>query len=154
MPLNPIVLEKGILQLLREPSKTTKEAAGKLARAYFDYVSSATAGGTPAAFTGLERSAMEANLASSFHPNGSPSEAAGSLSRAVGAFWMSPPVVFGLGPVVSWAGATTLTATLVSSLSSPKTPAGVAAKKIASALDSATRLVMVGTPPSGPLPVV
>lgn len=155
MPLVPIILEKGILDLMTNQPKSVQEAARKLADIYAKYAQFAVVAGTPAAFTGLEARQMERRLASGFRnpKSGNPSRGGGGIIGGIQAFWLAPPVAFGYGPASLFTGAPVLGSCLSASFRNPRVPAGLAAKKLANCLDKATRLVFaVGA--LGPQPVV
>lgn len=153
MPLNRIILQNGFLDIIRNPPKSPREAANKMAKIYADYARSATAiGAGPAVLTGTEMMRMANVLASGFNPRGGAAAASQSMIGGITTFWLTPPVVFGVGVVVSWAGSSVLGSCLGSSFTNPKVPSGVAAAKLANCFDVATRLVFVQPP--GPVPPV
>ena len=147
MPLNKIVLEKGFLDIIRNPPDNPIAAARKMAQVYADYA--ALAVGTvagPAVFTGAEKATMAAVLAGGFGPNGTPSKAGGGLLNSIKAFWLTPPVVFPPGAASAFTGGPALGSCLNANFRNPRISAGLAAKKLANCFDLATRLVLITLP--------
>lgn len=153
MPLIPIVLEKGLLDMMIDKPTSPQEAARRMADVYARYARFAVAGG-PASFTGLEARQMERRLVGGFRnpESGNPSRGGGGIIGGIQAFWLTPPVVFGAFTASFFAGAPVLGSCLGSSFRNPRIPVGLAAKKLANCLDKATRTVFaVGVGP--PVPV-
>jgi len=151
MPFILPALEQGFLDIIKNPPKSAKASAQRIAKAYADYARPATGAGAPAAFTGAEISAMANAMAGSFQEKGAPPLASNGIVSGVQAFWLAPPVVFGPSPTVLWAGAPVLLGCLAS-LANPKISENAAAKRLARCFDTATKLVFVQPP--GPVPPV
>lgn len=155
MPLVPSILVQSVKDLITNKAEDPSDSSIKFAKAYFDYAKKATSFGTSAIFTGLEQRQMANALIVAFsNPKaGSPSKAANGIVKGLTAFWLTPPVVFGYGPVTSFLGSGVLLNCLISSFTNPKISEGLAAKKLANCLDAATRTVFT-TGVSGPQPLV
>ncbi len=155
MPLMPLVLEKGLLDMMREKPESPQAAARRMSQVYADYAKFALSFGTPASFTGVEAKQMERRLVGGFQnpKSGNPSRGGGGIIGGIQAFWLVPPVAFGYGPASIFSGAPVLGSCLSASFTNPRIPDGLAAKKLANCLDKATRLVFtVGA--FGPQPLV
>jgi len=155
VPLLPIILERGILNILRTKPASPAEAARMLSESYADYARNALSFGTPASFTGQEARQMARVMAKGFQnpETGTPSRGGGGIIGGITAFWLQPPVAFGYGPASLFAGAPALGSCMQASFPNPRVPEGLAAKKLANCLDKSTRLVFtVGI--SGPQPLV
>lgn len=152
MPFILPVLTQGFLRVIQNPPPSPKETARILADAYAEFVRPAIAvGAGPATFTGTEAARMAQSMSSGFNPNGNSAAASNGIVGAVTSFWTAPPVVFGAGAVVAFAGGPVLLSCLAT-LSDPTIEAPAAARKLANCFDKATRLVLVQPP--GPVPPV
>jgi hypothetical protein len=152
MPLVPVILEKGFLDIINNPPANPREAADKMSQVYGDYAKAAASVFGPAAFTGAEQKAMASVLAGGFNPNGAAPAASGGIVGGITAFWLSPPVVFGAGVATVVPGP--VLSGCLSVLGNTKIPAGQAAKILANCFDTLTRatIVISGAPPfAGPI---
>lgn len=154
MPLQKQILESRILNIFNSYPSTTRDAANKIAKAYASYCAGAQAAGSPVILTGAEETAMAAVLYPGFISKGNLALFTQSMVQGVFSFWLAPPVPFAGGAVtVAWTGAPALQVCL-RSLVNPKISIGAAARRIATCLDTATRLVFVQPPtPTPPVPV-
>lgn len=167
MALDVSKLSDGVEKALQTPIFTSPAASGNAidrkikewAEAYDDYCEVAMAGPTLPLFTSVERGNFERILRPAFK---APSPTAAvfclALANAVETYWLAPPVNFlplppapQTGVVITFPGKPALISELNVALNAPQ-PASVAARVISSALDRATRqvIVLVTTPP--PLP--
>lgn len=154
MALQPAVLRAELTRIFSVSSGSPAEAAAKLAAAYGRYAQTATAGVVPWVPTGLEERRLRGVLVVSLGPTGSAPVVARAWAQGVTAFWFAPPVVFGVGAVTAVPGAALLLPTLTALFLSPRNSVVSAAASLASALDAATRTVLVTLPPAGPVPLV
>lgn len=153
MALLPPLLQSRLLELDLTKPPDAQDAARRLAQAYFDYASTAQAGGFPGIFTADRKQRMESTLVGALRAS-APFPATFVLAwvAAYTAFWMAPPVVFGPGLVTAPAGAGLLSGQLLAALVTPQ-PSALAALRIATALDLATRATLVTLPPGNTFPL-
>ena len=154
MPLLPNVLQKGLLEISRSHPKSASDAAAKMAKAYADYARGALAAGVPATFTGTEEKRLRVALESAFAGgNGTPATGAQGWAAGLTSFWLSPPVIFGPGAVVSAIPPFSISVVgALSAIAAPSKAVEPPVAQVAQGLDIATRSVMVFIPP-GPNPV-
>ena len=142
--------------------QTPVDAAKKMASIYDQYAQLAMAGPSLPAFTGLEKGRLESLLLAALAVPlvGAPPLIAAAWANGMLAYWNTPPVPF-VGPAV--AGAVTLAVGCLSAIapltvvfSNPFNTPESAAVQIASALDIATRTVIVtiAPPPGTIVPLV
>lgn len=152
MPFNLPALTQGFLRVINNPPPSPTDTARIIANAYAEFVRPALGVGAPGAFTGTEAARMATIMASGFSPNGNPAAASNAIVNSVTAFWLTPPVIFGPNPVVSFGGGPVLL-TCLKTLSNPQVKGPDAARKLANCFDKATRLVLVQPPVGPPVPI-
>jgi hypothetical protein len=149
------VLAGRLTSIFSQPGDNAAVKASEWASAYQTYALPAMAGVLLPAFLGIEQDAFLATIAPIFNnPNGTVAQFANALANAVEAFWLLPPVLFAgpavAGAVTSFPGKGALVAQLTGILSNQYQDAGTPARQIATALDTATRTVIVTfAPPPG-----
>jgi len=144
MALDLTVLEKGVLRLLQKKPSTPLEWGSRLGKLYEQYAKGGRAAGAPPSFTGKEKDVMAGVLAAAFESKvpvpGLP------FGPALLAFWMTPPVSFGVGVTLLVPGAVAVVAVVTAI--PPGLPDHVCARLLATALDVATRTVLVQVGPN------
>jgi len=136
MALDLTVLEKGVLRLLQKKPSTPLEWGSRLGKLYEQYAKGGRAAGAPPSFTGKEKDVMAGVLAAAFE----------SKVPVPLAFWMTPPVSFGVGVTLLVPGAVAVVAVVTAI--PPGLPDHVCARLLATALDVATRTVLVQVGPN------
>lgn len=154
MPLLPTVLCQDLARALSTSAPSHGAAAAKLAAAYARYAAGATAGAFPWVPTGQEEARLRRALAAALGPSGAPPIVGAAWVLGLTQFWLLPPVPFAPGLVTAMPGAVALAPAITTALLNPRNTSGAAAASLASALDAATRTVLVTIPPSGPVPLV
>jgi len=149
-------LTGGLIGAMNQPSDQGAVKAQQWAMAYNTYALTATAGVMLPVFVGIEVQALAAQLASVMtNPNGTAAQFANAFATGIEAFWLLPPVPFAAvpipaGAVTSFPGKPVLIADLISIFSSTTDQTAKVAIDIATALDTATRTVIVTfAPPPG-----
>jgi hypothetical protein len=157
MALFPGSMVEGFTQLFTSGlPQTSQDSAQKMASIYHQYAQTATAGPALPLFTGLETDALQALLTAALAvPQvGAPSVIAAAWGSGLVSYWNTPPVLFAgvsvAGSVTVAAGCLSaipvLTTLYLNAFNTPET----AAAQMASALDIATRTVLVTlAPPPG-----
>lgn len=149
------VLAGRLTSILGNPSDNASLKASEWASAYHTYGLTAMAGVLLPIFTGSEMGSFLGRISPVFNnPNSTSVQFANALAGAVESFWFLPPVPFSAGPVAGlvtgFPGKAGLVAQLVSILSNQYEQAAQPAQDIATALDVATRTVIVTfAPPPG-----
>lgn len=160
MPLNKATLKKDIADVFKSQPDSGAIAAQKIAMAYDTYCKNAMAAPGMPIFTGTEAKRFEAPIAAALSAMAGPPGVAAAFTAGFMAYWMSPPVPFVGGPaagVVSAApGGAAITGILSGALANIKNTEDLIADIIATALDTATKTVLVTyatpPPPAGPPP--
>lgn len=155
MPLISATLSSSLTTILGAPSVSGAEKAQQIGSAYQAYALTATAGVLLPIFIGIEGRAMASRLTpvlSSTHPTAH--SFANALASGVEAFWLLPPVPFtggvAAGLVTAFVGKSALAAAVTGIMARPTPRHEPVAIQLASALDAATRTVMVTfAPPPG-----
>jgi hypothetical protein len=160
MALVQPALAASLTQVLGTPGQSAPQKAQEWAGAYNLYAMPAQAATLLPVFVGVEQAAFMARLLPVFtNYNSTIYQFANALAGAVETFWLLPPVPFAgpgqTGAVSLFPGKPVLVASLVSILSSQYPRHEPVAQSIASALDVATRTVVVAFgPPPGTAPLV
>lgn len=155
MALVQAALAGRLIGIFSQPGDNAAAKAAEWASAYNSYALPAMAGVLLPTFLGIEQAAFLANILPVFNnPNSTSAQFANALASAVEAFWLLPPVLFAgpavAGAVTSFPGKAPLVAQLIGILSNQYQQAAQPAQQIASALDVATRTVIVTfAPPPG-----
>lgn len=155
MALLQSVLAGRLTQIFSQPGDNAAAKASEVASAYQTYALSAMAGVLLPVFTGTEMSMFLSKILPAFNnSNGTSVQFANALASAVETFWFLPPVPFALlpvsGAVTSFPGKAVLVSQLIGILSNQYKQAVQPAQDIATALDTATRTVIVTfAPPPG-----
>lgn len=155
MALLPATMQQAFDRLFRiERPRFAGLAAQRLAAIYADYAQAATAGVYGlVVLTGTERPRLESALRAALAlPQGSALSLALAWTGGLSVFWAGAAFVGG-GAATVVAGAPLLTGALAGLFSNPLNTESVSAAGLATALDVATRTLVVGGP-SGPQPVV
>ena len=155
MALLQPVLAGRLTSILSQPGDNAAAKAAEWASAYQTYAAPAMAGVLLPIFTGSEMPLFLGQISPVFNnPNGTAVQFANALASAVETFWFLPPVPFAggafAGAVSGFPGKPALVAQLVAVLSNQYDNAAQPAQDIATALDVATRTVIVsfGPPPA------
>jgi len=148
------VLTSQLVVAMQNPSDQGAAKAQEWARAYNTYALTAQAGALLPTFVGIEAQALAGQLAGVMtNPNGTAVQFANAFANGIEAFWLLPPVPFagaGVGAVSLFPGKGALVGQLTSVFSSFTDQTAAKAAEIASALDVATRTVIVAfAPPPG-----
>lgn len=154
MALIQPVLVGRLTQVLSQPGDNAAAKAQEWGAAYQTYAAPAQAGALLPVFTGSEQPLFVAQILPVFsNPQSTSVQFANALASAVESFWFLPPVPFagaGVGAVTGFLGKGILIAQLVQVLGNQYQQAAQPAQQIASALDVATRTVIVTfAPPPG-----
>ena len=155
IPLIQPVLAGALTRVLGSPSDQAARKAQEWAQAYRDYAITAMAGILLPIFTGLEQAAMVSMLLPVMtNFNTTTPQFARALAGGVESFWLLPPVLFSGGVLAGAAalfpGKEPLAAMLTVIMSRPQDRYEGVAQQIATALDTATRTVVVNfAPPPG-----
>lgn len=155
MPLILPVLSGGLTRVLSQPGDNAAAKASEFASAYQSYAAPAMAGVLLPIFTGSEQPLFMNQLVPVFNNSQSTAvQFANAIASAVESYWFLPPVPFAGGPAVGavtgFAGKAGLIAQLIGILSNQYDNAAQPAADIASALDTATKTVIVTfAPPPG-----
>lgn len=161
MPVVMANLASGLANVFRSQPSSGAEAAQKITAEYDLYCKPAMAAPGLPIFTGAGKSAMEGLLAGALSSNmGAAAAVAAAFSAGIQAYWLSPPVTFVGGPatgvVTAMPGAASVIAPLTAAFLNLANTEDTIAQAIASALDAATKTVLVTystpPPPSGPPP--
>lgn len=161
MALVSASLTGSLTQVFANASDQGAVKAQEIAQAYQTYALSAMAGVLLPTFVGVEGQALAAKLIPVMQQSTeSPSDFANALADGVEAFWLLPPVPFTgpavAGVVTSFPGKGALVGALVAALSSPSQDGASVAARVAAALDTGTRTVIVtfAPPPGSTAPLV
>lgn len=155
MALVQPILAARLVQILGQPSDQAVVKAQELALAYNTYAIPAMAATLLPIFVGAEQAMFLTKIIPVFNnPNSTAVQMANAIAGAVEAFWLLPPVLFSAGPlagaVTSFPGKPILISTLVGIFSSTYPSHVAVAQSIATALDVATKTVIVTyAPPPG-----
>lgn len=154
MALIQQVLAARLAQVLGQPGDNAAAKAQEWAAAYQTYGATAQAGALLPVFTGTEQTLFVAQILPVFNnPRSTTVQFANALASAVESFWFLPPVPFagvGAGAVTGFPGKGILVSQLITVLSNQYKQAAQPAQQIATALDVATRTVIVTfAPPPG-----
>jgi hypothetical protein len=159
--LNVTSLQSGISSVFRAQLPSGSDVAKRIADEYNKYCSMAMAPPGKPIFKGIEKNVIRSALAACWGQAGSsPAMVATILAQSVQAYWLAPPVMFTGGPAmgvaISMAGFAALVPAITAALSNLANSEDSAALALATALDVATRTVLVvystPTPPAGPPP--
>jgi hypothetical protein len=149
MALNPGSMVQGFTQLFNSDPSSPQIAAEKMATIYDSYAQTAMAGATLPVFTGSQKSTLQSLLlaAISVPLIGAPPLIAAAWGSGLVAYWMAPPIIF-LGPGMTGlvsvaAGCLSAIPALTTVYANPMNTPDSAAAQIATALDTATRTVLV-----------
>jgi hypothetical protein len=154
-------LTAGIVSVLKSQPSTGALAAKKLALEYDKYCKTAMAPPALPIFTGVEAMSLEGPLAAVFSGGTGPAPAvAQAWATGIQAYWLAPPVMFVGGPVSGVAtampGAPASIAPITAALTNLGNTEETFAQQLATALDIATKTVLVTfatpPPPAGPPP--
>ena len=160
MPLLKVDLEKEFKTIFSEQNPPNI-AAQKMAAAYDKYCQKGIAGGAKPVFTGSEVKKLEGILfAAIASPVGAPPILAAAWAAGIQAYWLTPPVVFQVVPIVGVAsvmpGAVAVPAIMTAGFANILNTEDMIAKIMATTLDTATKTLMVTftapPPPAGPPP--
>lgn len=141
--------------IFSQPGDNAAAKAAEWASAYNSYALPAMAGVLLPTFLGIEQAAFLSSILPAFNnQNGTPAQFANALASAVEAFWLLPPVLFAgplvAGVVTGFPGKPILIAQLIGVFSTQYQDAASPAQQIATALDIATKTVIVTfAPPPG-----
>lgn len=155
MALLQPVLAGRLTQIFSQPGDNAAVKASEFAAAYQTYALPAMAGVLLPVFTGTEMSLFLSKIIPVFNnPKSTSVQFANALASAVETFWFIPPVPFTLlpvaGAVTGFPGKPALVSQLVGILGNQYQQAVQPAQDIATALDTATRTVIVTfAPPPG-----
>lgn len=155
MALIQPILAARLSQIFGNPSDNAALKAQEIASAYNTYAMSAMALTLLPAFLGVEQAAFISKLMPVFsNPNSTVQQFANALAGAVESFWLLPPVLFAAlplaGAVTFFPGKSILISSLVSIMSTTYPRHEAVAQAIATALDVATKTVIVTfAPPPG-----
>jgi len=161
MPLNVQQLTQGLAAIFKGQPKSGAEAANKIAAEYDKYCKAGMAAPGLPVFVGTEAMSLEGPLAGALGSgNGTAASVAAAYGVGIQAYWLAPPVVFVGGPASGLATAMPGVGAAVSlitvALSNVQNTEDSAASQIATALDAATKTVLVTytvpPPPLGPPP--
>lgn len=147
-------LSSRLIQIFGNPSDNAVQKAQEISNAYHLYASTAQAGPLLPVFTGTESQKFLSKILPIFtNTHGNSSQFSNALAGAVEAFWLIPPVIFsgaGAGVVTSFTGKGLLISTLNSIFSSTYDKHEMVAVQIATAIDIATKTILVTyAPPPG-----
>lgn len=154
MALVPLLLVQGFASVFAAPARSSEQAADQMAGVYARYARGATAGALPWVPTGAEQQRLRAALAAATVPMGTPQMLAQAWASGLAAFWLAPPVPFPPGVASAFPGQPALVGALSSLFSNPRNQVTTAAAGLGSALDAATRTILVQVPVVGPVPLV
>jgi len=160
MALVQPILAANLTRVLGTPGQSAPQKAQEWAMAYNLYALPAQAAALFPVFVGVEQAAFMARIMPVFtNYNSTVQQFANALAGAVETYWLLPPVPFAgpgqAGAVSLFPGKPALVASLVSIMSSKYPRHEPVAQAIASALDVATRTVVVAfAPPPGTAPLV
>lgn len=155
MALIQTVLAGRLTSILGQPGDNAQAKAVEWASAYQTYAAPAMAGALLPVFTGSEQALFLGKIAPVFNnANSTAAQFANALAGAVESFWFLPPVPFAgpslAGVVTGFPGKPALVAQLLGILANQYQQAAQPAQQIATALDIATRTVIVTfAPPPG-----
>jgi len=161
MPLNVATLAKGLAGVFKDQPDNGALAASKIAQEYDTYCKEAMAGAALPIFTTTEKTRMEGILAGALSSsNGQAAMVAQAFSAAIQSYWLMPPVQFSGGPIMGMVtvmpGAAAVIPAITAGLSNVQNMEDSIGQIIASALDAATKTVLVTfttpPPPAGPPP--
>ena len=161
MPLVVAKLSKGLAGIFKDQLDSGALVASKIAQEYDDYCKKGMAGAAFPLLTGSEKGLMEGTLAAALSSsNGTAAMVAQAFAMAIQTYWMAPPVLFAGGPVSGvvtvMPGAMSAVGPITAALMNLNNTEDTAANMIATALDVATKTVLVTfstpPPPTGPPP--
>jgi hypothetical protein len=160
MPLNKATLAKDIADVFKSQPDSGAVAAQKIAAAYDTYCKAGQALPGLPIFTGTEAKRFEAPIAAALSAMAGASGVAAAFMAGFMAYWMSPPVMFSGGPamgvVTAAPGGAAITGVLSGALANVQNTEDLIGDMIATALDTATKTVLVTyttpPPPAGPPP--
>jgi len=149
--LQPILAGR-LISIFSQPGDNAAVKATEFASAYQTYALTAMAGVLLPVFTGTEMTMFLSKILPVFNnPNSTSVQFANALASAVETFWFLPPVPFTLlpatGAVSGFPGKLILVSQLIGILSNQYNNAVQPAQDIATALDTATRTVIVAFAP-------
>jgi hypothetical protein len=154
MALVVTVLSRGIEGAFRAKLPTGAQVGALLGSVYGIYAQGAQAGVALPVLTGTEATRFGQILGAAISDplTGSAPKIAQAFADALTAFWTLPPVIFtdgvNAGPVPAVLGAQAMVGTLTATFSNLANTEATAAQQIASALDVATRSIVVTLLPS------
>lgn len=171
MPLVSASMQSIFLRSFPYPNQppNVEEAAKRYAEAYFSYAKGAIAKGAvvqaPPVLTPANKEQLRRELLAAMkNPNsGTHIKMAKAWATGVSKFWLSPPVNFVAGPIVSitgtlvFPGQPILLATLLSLFVNNRNSISKAAGDLAKALDAATKTIIVNLQypnPAAPPPIL
>lgn len=162
MPLNSSSLAKELEAAFASQPESPALSAQKMAAAYDNYCKAGIAGGIPPLFTGAEVKRLEGILLGAIASpvGGGPPVIAAAWSAGIQSYWLTPPVPFLAPPIAgvttAMPGAGAAIAVLSAGFLNVLNTEATIAQIMATALDIATRTVLVTfatpPPPAGPPP--
>lgn len=161
MPLNVQQLTQGLAAIFKSQPGSGSEAANKIAAEYDKYCKAGMAAPGAPVFVGVEAMSLEGPLAGALGSgNGTAAAVAAAYATGIQTYWLVPPVVFIGGPASGLAtampGAGAAVPLITTALSNTQNTEDSIASQIATALDTATKTVLVTfttpPPPLGPPP--
>ena len=164
MPLVSASLASGLASVFKSQPDSGALAAQKMAAEYDKYCKAALAPPAPPIFTGAEVKALEGPLVGALASGDSQAAiVAQAWATGIQAYWLAPPVQFVAGPVTglvtAMPGAMAIVPLIQAAFDGTVQAKGdenMVAQQIASALDTATKTVLVTfttpPPPLGPPP--
>ena len=152
MALVASALATGIEGVFRARIPTSAQVGSLLGSVYGIYAQGAQAGVALPVLTGTEAARFGQVLSAALNLMASPPTVAQAFADALQAFWLTPPVIFtdgiNAGPVPAILGIPALISALTSTFAALTNTEAIAAQQIASALDAATRSIIVTLVPS------
>lgn len=154
MALNKSRLESAILEATRSPTADVGITAKRLAKAYATYAKDAQScqGVNPTvAQIDVAQLVLATTFEAAFRSGSNPAVTIQTMATGLSAFWLLPPVTFiGVTPgLVTVALPATAAGFLLSTINGGNSDAKQAARKLANALDSFSKTVLVvHAPPS------
>lgn len=130
------------------------DPASRAAAAYERFAAPATSSGVGWAPSGRERRQLAQGLLRATARPGSAALYAEAWSEGLHAFWLTPPVPFGLGAAETFPGQETLRQSIVAVFSGRSADVTMVSLALARALDAATRTVHVRHPNTTLTPLV
>lgn len=154
MALNPAGLNSSFQRIAKNPGEDKNDIADRWSKAYDDYAKTAQAGALLPQFTGTEVVRLRGIILTAISaPVPVPAVFANAWATGIASYWLTPPVPFagaGTGTPTAFPGQATLPPALISILSAPKPESISTPAAMATAIDVATRTIIVTfAPPPG-----